>query len=312
MMKQNFVLVGVLIAVGICLIVSQGATAQNDNAADEVVAKVYGEEITKSELVAELLDRYGYGVLQSMIEARAIEHYAKENGFKVSDEEIDKRLAEAKSQIDKQATLTGVNFDLWLAQRRLTLAAFREQLRLQALLELMVKDKVKVEDQEVAQYYQQNREKLAREEAMQAAHIVVATREEAENLRNRILKGEISWEDAAKQYSLDPYGRDNGGLLGWVVRGDSPSQKAVFALQHDGDISPVTQTQMGYHIFKRLSHQPGGIPPFEDVQDEIRQHIYQAKLLRAMQAQREYIVKMGDPQRFIHFASEGTETTPAQ
>ena len=48
--------------------------------------------------------------------------------------------------------------------------------------------------------------------------LVVATRQEAEALRMRILKGE-SLFTLAGQYSIDPAGRKQNGDMGWIVDG---------------------------------------------------------------------------------------------
>ncbi len=309
-MKQTIILWAVLVTISVLWAAAPALPQDGDDT--EVVATVYDEEITRGQLVAELLARHGYGVLQSMIEIKAIEHYAKANGFEASEADIDDLVAAARARINSQSLMTGKNFELWLAEQHLTLGAFRQQVRLQALLEQMVKDKVNVEDEEVGQFYDENQEKMAREEAMWTAHIVLATQDEAERVRARIVNGEIEWDEAARKYSIDPYGRDNAGLIGWVLRGDDPTRKAVFALENDGDISPVVHSEMGYSIFKRLSYRPGGIPTFEEVEDEIRELLLNRKLLQAMQVQRDSIVKMGDPQRLIHFGTEDTITPSAQ
>lgn len=69
----------------------------------------------------------------------------------------------------------------------------------------------------------------------------------------RIRKGEISFEDAAKQRS-DCGSCAQGGDLGFFGRGDmqKPFEDASFALKV-GEISGIVDTDSGVHIIKRLA-----------------------------------------------------------
>ncbi len=59
----------------------------------------------------------------------------------------------------------------------------------------------------------------------------------------------------AKEYSGDPGSKDRGGQLDVFTKGQmvAPFQAAVLALQ-PGQISPLVQTQYGYHIIRRNSY----------------------------------------------------------
>ena len=83
-----------------------------------------------------------------------------------------------------------------------------------------------------------------------ASHILVKTRPEAVKLRKEIMKGEISFEDAARQYSLCPSGQ-RGGDLGFFNRKQMVSafSDTAFDLK-PGQISDPVGTQFGWHIIK--------------------------------------------------------------
>ena len=84
---------------------------------------------------------------------------------------------------------------------------------------------------------------------IRASHILVATKEEAENLLLDIENG-VSFEDLAKDYSKCPSGRD-GGDLRWFGKGMmvKPFEDAAFALK-EGEISAPVETQFGWHLIK--------------------------------------------------------------
>ena len=75
----------------------------------------------------------------------------------------------------------------------------------------------------------------------------------ANNIRNEILNGKISFDDAAKTYSADPGSKDQGGNLGFVPRGTFVQEfdKVVFTVEKNILTSPV-KTQYGHHLIEVL------------------------------------------------------------
>ena len=75
----------------------------------------------------------------------------------------------------------------------------------------------------------------------------------ANDIRNKILNGEISFDDAAKTYSADPGSKDQGGNLGYVPRGTFVQEfdKVVFTVDKNILTEPV-KTQYGHHIIEVL------------------------------------------------------------
>lgn len=85
---------------------------------------------------------------------------------------------------------------------------------------------------------------------VRASHILVKTRKEAVQLRKEIINGDISFEDAAYQYSLCPSSR-NGGDLGFFTRKQMAQSFADTAFDLKiGEISQPVGTKFGWHIIK--------------------------------------------------------------
>ena len=79
----------------------------------------------------------------------------------------------------------------------------------------------------------------------------------AEQIRQRLLDGE-SFSKLAKEYSNDPYSSQRGGSLGWSQRGSFTDKFEDYVWNGPvGEISPIVQTNFGYHIImvmeRRLS-----------------------------------------------------------
>ncbi len=73
-----------------------------------------------------------------------------------------------------------------------------------------------------------------------------------------VLKGGGDFEALAKQFSSERNAYITGGLMPdfGVGRYDPVFEKAVLALQHDGDIAAPFETSYGMHIVKRIKHIP--------------------------------------------------------
>ena len=85
---------------------------------------------------------------------------------------------------------------------------------------------------------------------VRASHILVNSQDQALRIKSDIENGDITFEDAAKKYSLCPSGQ-NGGDLGYFGKGMMVKEfeDASFTLP-EGKISNPVKTQFGYHLIK--------------------------------------------------------------
>jgi parvulin-like peptidyl-prolyl isomerase len=95
-------------------------------------------------------------------------------------------------------------------------------------------------------------------------------RRTAEDLRAKIKAGQ-AFEDVCK-YSECP-SKEKGGELPWFPRKgvmSEPFAAAAFGLK-EGELSPVVETEFGYHLIVVLEKRPGKeAKPFEEVKDEVK------------------------------------------
>tara|TARA_B100000767_G_scaffold235894_1_gene229380 strand:- start:7629 stop:9572 length:1944 start_codon:yes stop_codon:yes gene_type:complete len=105
---------------------------------------------------------------------------------------------------------------------------------------------------------------------VKTSHIMITTSLKTENNLseekiNSIYKdlvGETkTFEELAKQFSEDRKSAKNGGEIGWINSGGNyypEFEEAVFSLKTDGEYSKPFKTPNGWHIVKRISHEPIG------------------------------------------------------
>jgi peptidyl-prolyl cis-trans isomerase C len=108
-----------------------------------------------------------------------------------------------------------------------------------------------------------------------AAHILVATEEEAKDLKTQI-DGGASFADLAKAHSSDGAAA-NGGDLGWFSAGMmvKPFEDAVLAMEV-GKVSAPVQTQFGWHLINLTETRIKAAPTLDEMRDELASEIEQA------------------------------------
>ena len=90
-------------------------------------------------------------------------------------------------------------------------------------------------------------------EQVNARHIVVATREQAEDLRSKIISG-ADFATIASLHSLDRSTSLNGGDLGWFPRGlltMAALEVEAFSLE-PGQLGDIVETEIGFHIIQTI------------------------------------------------------------
>ena len=81
---------------------------------------------------------------------------------------------------------------------------------------------------------------------VRAAHILVKTQPEAQDIYNQIMKG-ADFAALAKARSSCPSSRQ-GGDLGWFGRGQMVKPFEDFCFQYNSGDFGIVQTQFGWHV----------------------------------------------------------------
>ena len=145
-------------------------------------------------------------------------------------------------------------------------------------------EKVRVTDDEMQKFYDENPDQFEAGATYNASHILVETEEKAAEIAAQINAGEISFEDAAKANSTCPSGQQ-GGELGDFGHGQMvPEFEAACEALEVGEMSAPVQTQFGWHLVKLNKKENGGKIAFDEVKDQIRQALMQQKQQAAYQS----------------------------
>ncbi len=110
-----------------------------------------------------------------------------------------------------------------------------------------------------------------------AHHILVEKEAEAKDIIAKLTKNPKAFESLAKEKSIDPGSKANGGDLGWFdPHSMVPEFGAALAKLAKGKFNaePV-KSQFGYHVILLEDSRPKMIPPFEQVKSALQQQVQQ-------------------------------------
>lgn len=231
----------------ICFLVTLAGCGGGQDSAS-VIAVVNGRDITRAEFeqflalklgeigVVENSDALRSQLLDEYIRRRIVLGEAESAGIDVSDQEIE------------QAAL-----DNPLAKARAAKNELREELARDILLQkyyrqVVLRD-VKVSSEEIQQHLDQSNAQRANVVTFYVREIRVQSKEEAERLRREVTEGRKDFATVARLNS-EAANAELGGLSRYE-KGQLPEslEKAIEPLR-PGDVSPIIQSNFGFHIFK--------------------------------------------------------------
>lgn len=233
-------------------------------------------------------------VLEFLINRELIVQEGKEAGLEPQDTEVDAELTKIKQRFPSQSA-----FEQALKQRGLTEKELRRAVRRELTVQKVVEVKIKptaepVTDEDVADFYEENKEGFAESEKVRARHILIKVspdvsdqeKADAESKIQVVLKEArdgADFAELAKKNSECP-SASQGGDLGYFTRGQmvKPFEEAAFALE-PGQISEIVETQFGYHIILVQDKKPRRQLELEEVSEQIRKALYDEEIEIALE-----------------------------
>ncbi len=151
-----------------------------------------------------------------------------------------------------------------------------EQIIVQTLIEREILNKVKVSDEEVSEYYEQNKDSFTEKEQVHLYNILLKTEEEAQNVLQQLIAGG-DFNAITIEKSTGPSAAQ-GGDLGYLSKGSliPEIEEVIFALEIE-ELSEVVKTDFGFHIFKITDKKPETVIALEEVKEEIIQTLLPTK-----------------------------------
>lgn len=278
-----------------------GEDASSD---DEPVVTVDGEVLTRADFnmqmqqvlqnpqFAALPEEQAAMVMQQMqgqivnqfIDQTLLRNAADGADIEVTEEEVDAYLDELREYFGE-----GESLEARMSMQGITMDELRRDIvadmKIRSLLDDMTESIAAADDEEIRAYYEENSEMFSVPESVTASHILIeldpdadeeareAAREQLAGIREEIVAGEKTFEEAASEHSSCP-SSERGGELGQFARGQMVPEfeDAAFA-QEVGTVGDIVETDFGLHLILVSERADATEQDFEDVRDDIAEEL---------------------------------------
>jgi peptidyl-prolyl cis-trans isomerase SurA len=310
---------GIFALIGFAVVLVPQASAQaKGTVIEEIVVRVNNSAITLSDIqkaeqsmheeivhdcqgcppekVDEIYKEKQKDLLRDLIDQALLVERSKDMGISVETDVI-KRLDEIRKQnnlgsmeeFEKAVESQGMGWEDFKAQ-------IRNSLLTQEVIRREVGSHINIPNEDVKKYYDEHQKDFIRPEQVALSEIFLSTEgkspeemasveKKAEDLRNRVVKGE-DFNEIAKHFSEGSTAKD-GGVLGVFEHGQLSKQLEDIAFKMDkGQMTDVIQTKTGFEVLRVEAHFQAGLQPLDKVENEIMNRIYSQKMQPTM---REYL-----------------------
>ena len=222
---------------------------------------------TLSNMNEETLAYIKNSITEQLINSILLYQHAQNENIMISDSDISNELEVVKSTFDSEES-----FNQALKRNNITVNQLKDDINMQLMIGKAVEqeyDKIEITEEEILQYYEENKEFFFQPEQRKVSHILVESLEEAENIQNQLNDKMVDFEKLATDNSICP-SAEQGGDLGYISRGQTvqPFEDAAFSLE-PGEISDIVETEFGFHIIKSEEILEEHQSDFEESREEI-------------------------------------------
>ena len=278
-----------------------------------VVAKVNGKPIYEDRLqpkVQKGLAKFRkYGVhnedsdLVKRLQKRALDQVVSEElilqaSQKRIIQDVDEKVAQKLKAMERKYA-TKERFEKYLRQNNLTMEGVRSSVRARVCVDEYLKEmgisEPQLSEERIREAYERNADSYSREASIKVSHILIAVdgaagteagvqaRQEAEEIRNKLLEGK-DFAEMARKHS-DCNSASGGGILGYIKKGYMPKEfdRVAFGVEKDA-VSEVVKTKFGYHIIGVFDKKSAGTAPYEEVRDFIEKYLQEEESKKKLAA----------------------------
>lgn len=149
-----------------------------------------------------------------------------------------------------------------------TIEAAKTKIVIARYLKDEVDDAVELTDEDIQKEYDDNKNSYMTHEFMRVSHILVPSRQKAEEILGELKQG-VPFADMARAKSVDPTAQ-SGGDIGYFPKGQlMPEFERACESLEPGQISGIVKTRLGYHIILLTDRKPPVVKPLKDVRSTI-------------------------------------------
>lgn len=268
---KGWMIASIVLAAALIVVLIVNPFGKNDG--DKAIATVNNVDITKDKLYDALVEAGGEQTLESMITKELVQQELDKKSIVITDAQINEEVESVKKMFPSEEA-----FNSALTSSGMTLETLKEQTKLQLELTQLLKDKIKITDEEIKSTYEQYKDSFATPEQVRASHILVKTKEEAQAIIKQLDEG-ADFAAIAKEKNEDAT-KDTGGDLDFFSKGqmDPAFEEAAWKLEKGTYSKEPVKSSFGYHIIKVTDKKAATNPTLEDKKEEITKQLESTKL----------------------------------
>ena len=264
------------------------------------------------------------GLIEKEVVRELVNQQGEKENLKIEPELIEKELKTLRALYASEE-----EFNNALKSRNINLKEIKKAIQIDInknhLLNAEIKGKINPpSDEEVKEFYEDNKTRFQRPEAYHTRHILAAyfppeavrnqTIEElkknkeyfariAEEKIDKVieeLKKGADFEKLAKNLSDDESSRENGGDLEFNYKGsfETSFNEAIEKL-NPGETSEKIKTRFGFHVIQLIEKRPSEMAPFTEMKPEIQKYLYIKEAKKKVSSFIEKLKQTADIQTFF-------------
>jgi len=281
-----------------------------------VVAKIDGAKVLRAELdesidlflksqggsreqiPEQMLPQLEYQMVNQIIDGTLVINSMQGDDVTKLADESDKEFTAFKERFDDDAKYQEMLDKLGLNEETLK-KQIREGVAQRLMIDQARADTAEITDEAAKTFYDENPQYWERPETVSARHILVkadknaseddqkVAKKKAEDARKRVTGGE-DFALVASEVSDDPGSKVRGGMLPPFGKGQMvPEFEKVAFSSEPGSVSPVFQSDFGFHFIEVLNKQEAGTAAFEEVAPRIKENLQSGDVRKKLQSKLE-------------------------
>jgi len=256
----------------------------------DIMIRPFFEQLKNSYRGQELADKLNEmrrSLLNQLIEDRLVYQESVKMKIEILDNDVDEKVQEFKKRFKTNEEFNKIMIAQGMTMTKLR-EKYRQQLAIRRLQMAQVRSRVLVSPKEIEDFYVAHEEEFNMPEKIKLRSITIRKTpdkqgkpdEDAKSKSAQILADVKKGADFAKiaEAHSEDHNAASGGDLGFVGRGEMAKNidEIVFALNLN-DVSPLIESDIGYHIFKVEERQAGKKSSLEEARQFIHDVIFREK-----------------------------------
>jgi parvulin-like peptidyl-prolyl isomerase len=280
-----------------CLRQAGGKRAPAEAAAGDLVARVYGYQIHRSQLeraVHERLWREGKTPAElspqnrKLVRAAALEDLidhellrtkvgVNTSDLKVGEAELDERFRRFTERFPTRQELEAAMISQGIADEQALRERLAARIQQEKYVDLRIAPLVTVTEEDARKWFDENRQVMSTPERVEARHIFRPTLEREPDAEKQVLEATLAaltagtrdFATLARELSEDPLTKDRGGALGWMTRERLPADLAAPLFTLPLNQPCLVRSKLGWHLLEVTARKPAEPRDFEQAKPEI-------------------------------------------